>query len=109
MNRFPDFNTWHEVPLDATIPARTPFFAGYRGMVYEFHPMGLDGPISPFVRAESREYYTEKPILSPEEEKVEERARTMYYMVGGIGWEYEGPAVRDNWLNLARKYVEKED
>ena len=105
---FPNFNAWHKVPTDATIPARTPFFGGYRGMVYEFHPTGLDGPASPFVRAESREYYTEKPILSPDEEKVEKRARTMYYsMPESTEWEYADEYTRAAWMNLARKYVEK--
>lgn len=104
---FPNFNDWHKVPKDADIPAQTPYFTAngdeFRGYLAE----GWDETYFPEKRNPDRDYYTEEPILSPDEEKIEKRARTMYYMTGGIGWEYEGAHTRDNWMNLARKYVEK--
>ena len=104
---FPNFNAWHKVPKDADIPAQMSYFTveGESILAYVVsewssgHPAGDRDP--------DLDYYTEESIPSPDEEKIEKRARTMYYMTGGIGWEYEDTDIRDNWLNLARKYVEK--
>lgn len=106
---FPDFNTWHKVPEDADIPAQTPYFTAREGEFREYLIRGWDETYFPEARNPDRDYYTEEPILSPDEEKIEKRARTMYYAMGGTGWEYEGTPIQNCWRNLAKKYVEKED
>ena len=105
---FPNFNAWHKVPKDADIPAQTPYWR-YDDEEDEgrYYGQGVDYDIGLAERWSNEDYYTEEPILSPEEEKVEERARAMYYEMWGTGWEYEYTDVRGNWLDLARKYVEK--
>lgn len=104
---FPNFNAWHKVPKDADIPARTPYFTAKGGEFREYLAEGWDETRFSEKRNPDLDYYTEERIPSPGEEKIEKRARTMYYMIGGTCWEYEGAYTRDNWMNLARKYVEK--
>lgn len=104
---FRNFNAWHKVPKDADIPALTPYFTAEDGALRFYTDTGWLTGHPAGDRDQDLDYYTEEPILSPEEEKIEKRARTMYYMTGGIGWEYEDKHWRDNWLDLARKYVEK--
>ena len=105
---FPNFNAWHKVPEDATIPARTPYFTAKGGDFKEYLSEGWREKYFPRDRNFDREYYTEKPIPSPEEEKIEKRARAMYYEVPDSDvWEYLDGHVQEAWLNLARKYVEK--
>ena len=104
---FPNFNAWHKVPKDTTIPAGTPYWRieqdtgdGYynsRGLLHDRD-----------TRSMPSDYYTEERIPSPEEEKIEKRARAMYYAVPGSDtWEYEDEYTQEAWRDLARKYVEK--
>lgn len=108
MSAFPNFNAWHKVPKYADIPAQTPYFTVEGGSIQAYvgngwsdgHPAGDRNP--------DLDYYTEEPILSPDEEKVEKCARAMYYsMLDSTEWEYEDEYTRASWMNLARKYVEK--
>ena len=109
MSRFPDFNKWHRVPKDADIPAQTPYFKTYNGALVSYFDAGWSAEHPKEDRDPDYDYYTEDPILSPNEEKIEKRARDMFYAVGGTGWEYIGEHDQEMWLDLARKYVEKED
>lgn len=104
---FPNFNAWHKVPKDATIPASTPYWRiepdtgdGY----YLSRGLSSDRDI----RSMPSDYYTAERIPSPAEAEVEKRARAMYYAVPGSDtWEYEDEYTQEAWLDLARKYVEK--
>ena len=110
MNRFPDFNKWHKVPKDATIPAGTTYFTTKRGKFLAYIEEGWSTGYPAVDRSFGLDYYTEKPIPSPVDEKIEKRARAMYYAVPGSDtWEYEEEYTQEAWLDLARKYVEKED
>lgn len=106
---FPNFNAWHKVPKDADIPAQTPYFTTKGGEFRDYLAGGWEETYFPKDRNPDRDYYTEEPILSPDEEKVEKRARAMFYtFVANSGvWEYEDADVRNAWLDLAREYVEK--
>lgn len=107
MNRFPDFNKWHKVPQDATIPTGTPYWRiepdtgdGY----YLSRGLSFDRDISSM----RSDYYTEEPILSPAEAEVEKRAREMYYSIPSPDiWEHLDWYTHEAWFDLARKYVEK--
>lgn len=104
---FPNFNAWHKVPKDADIPAQTPYFVAEGESILTYVGNGWSDGHPAGDRDPDLDYYTEERIPSPDEEKVEERARAMYYEMWGNDWEYEYTDVRGNWLNLARKYVEK--
>lgn len=108
MSTFPNFNAWHKVPTDATIPALTPYFTVKGGEFRDYLAVGWYETYSPEVRNPDRDYYTEERIPSPEDEKIEKRARDMYYaMPDSTEWEYLVWQVQEAWRNLARKYVEK--
>lgn len=104
-----NFANWHLVPKDATIPAGTPYWR-YNNEEDEgrYYGQGVDYDIGRAERWSNDDYYTEEPILSPEDEKIEKRAWDMYYsMPDSAEWEYEPLDTQAAWLNLARKYVEK--
>lgn len=112
MNRFPDFNKWHEVPPGATVPAGTSVLETYPDGSAFYMPGGLDSDYTvPFTDNRfSCVQSTEQPILSPEEEKIEKRARAMFYLIPDVdAWEHKDEDEQDAWRDLARKYVEKED
>ena len=108
---FPDFNTWHKVPRDATIPAGTPYWrfesennigyyiSGGRSQDYD-------------LRNTSSTYYTEQPITDPDEaanwQKAEKMYRTAYSSLDDA-WEYQTQDTKDRWYALAKKYDEKEN
>ena len=108
---FPDFNTWHKVPKDATIPAGTPYCRieqdtarGYyvgTGLSYDHNRLSM-----------ASDYYTEQPIPDPGEaanwKKAEKMYRTMYPSLDDA-WEYQSQDTKDRWYDLAKKYVEKEN
>lgn len=105
----PNFNAWHEVPKDATIPAGTPYWRysseedGGR-----YYGRGVGSDLDPSERFPRVDYYTEEPILSPEQEAQEKRARAMYYAVPGSDtWEHLDWYTQEAWLGLAARYVEK--
>ena len=105
---FPNFNAWHKVPKDADIPAQTPYFSADGGELLSHFGRGRSARYIAEDRYHDLDYYTEEPIPSPEEGKIEKRARAMYYAVpGSTEWEYIARHVQEAWLNLARKYVEK--
>lgn len=105
---FPNFNAWHKVPKDADIPAQTSYFTAESGGILAYVVSGWSSGHPAGDRDPDLDYYTEERIPSPEGEKVEERARDMYYsMPDSTEWEYIDWNVQDAWLNLARKYVEK--
>lgn len=110
MNRFPDFNKWHKVPADADIPAQTPFFVAEDGVLRSYIATEWSAALLAEDRYPGLDYYTKEPILSPTEEKIEKRARDMFYSIpDGDAWEYKDEYTQDAWRDLARKYVEKED
>ena len=82
---FPNFNAWHKVPTDADIPAQTPYFSADGGELLSHFGRGRSARYIAEDRCHDLDYYTEEPILSPDEEKVEERARAMYYEMWGTG------------------------
>lgn len=104
-----NFTNWHPVPQDAVIPKGTPYWRyDSEESLGRYYGHGVDYDIGPAERWSDSEYYTEEPILSPEEEKIEKRARAMYYsMPDSAEWEYEPLDIQEAWLDLARKYVEK--
>ena len=108
MNVFPNFNAWHKVPEDATIPAGTPYwrYVSEEGEGW-YYGHGVHGDLDPSERHPFVDYYTEERIPSPEEEVIVNRSRNMYFLAGGTGWEYESLATKEKWHNLATKYTEK--
>lgn len=105
---FPNFNAWHKVPKDADIPAQTPYFTVKGGAFLVYISGGWYAGHPAVARDPDLDYYTEERIPSLDEEKIEKRARDMYYsMPDSTEWEYNDWNVQDAWLNLARKYVEK--
>lgn len=106
---FPNFNAWHKVPKDATIPEGTPVlmlshygdYAFTRSFKEKVHHYWLVA-----------EYYTERPIADPDEaanwKKAEKMYRTAYSSLDDA-WEYQSQDTKDRWYTLAKKYVEKED
>lgn len=105
---FPNFNDWHKVPKDADIPAQTPYFVAEGGVLRSYLDTGWPAKLCAEARYSGPDYYTEEPILSPEEEVVEKRARDMYYSIpDSTEWEHLDWYAQEAWLDLARKYVEK--
>ena len=108
---FPDFNTWHKVPKDATIPAGTPYWriehdtaSGY----YVGNGLSYDRDL----RSRSSDHYTEQPIPDPGEAAIWERAEKMYsaaYPSLDDAWDWNSGDAKYRWYALAKKYVEKED
>lgn len=106
---FPNFNAWHKVPKDADIPALTPYFTAEDGALRSYSDTGRFTGFLAGDRIPDLDYYTTEPILSPEEEKIEKRARDMYYSIpDSTEWEHLDWYAQEAWLDLARKYVEKE-
>ena len=108
---FPDFNTWHKVPENATLPAGTPYWRihqdtarGYyvrTGISYDRNLPSMDS-----------DYYTEQPIPDPGEAAIWERAERMYSAVYSSlddAWDWNSGDAKYRWYALAKKYVEKED
>lgn len=110
---FPDFNTWHKVPGNATIPAGTPYWrydpeegAG------RYFGQGVNYGIGLAERWSDEDYYTEQPIPDPTEAAIWERAERMYsavYQSLDDAWGWHSQDTKDHWYNLAKKYVEKEN
>lgn len=105
---FPDFNTWHKVPKDATIPAGTPVWTEYHGGYWVFLPAGVPESVLEWAIT----FYTERPIADPDEaanwKKAEKMYRTAYSSLDDA-WEYQSQDTKDRWYTLAKKYDEKED
>ena len=108
---FPDFNTWHKVPENATIPAGTPYWLiehdtarGYyvgTGISYDHNLLSM-----------ASDYYTEQPIPDPAEVANWKNAEKMYrtaYSSLDDAWEYQSQDTKDRWYALAKKYDEKEN
>lgn len=105
---FPDFNSWHKVPKDVDIPAQTKYFVAEGGVLRSYFGTGWSAGYPADERYPDLDYYTEGPILSPEEEAVEKRARAMFYAIPNSDiWEHLDWYTQEMWLGLARKYVEK--
>ena len=108
---FPNFNTWHKVPKDATIPAGTPFWRvepGTTGGYYVVNGVSFDQDL----RSMSSDYYTEQPIPDPDESATWARAERMHSAVCPSlddAWDWYARDTKDRWYALAKKYVEKED
>lgn len=106
--KFPDLNTWHEVPEGATIPEGMRYAITYAsGNVY----VALCGDyvaVLPTQRHPSDIWVTEEPIPDPQEEIVLERARKMYAAVYPGRWDWESANRQTAWIQLARKYKEVE-
>ena len=108
MSTFPNFNAWHKVPKDADIPAQTPYFVAEVGELRSYLDTGWPTKLFAGARTPDMDYYTEEPILSPEDEAVEKRAREMYYSIPNTDiWEHLDWYTHEAWYDLARKYVEK--
>ena len=110
MNRFPDFNTWHKVPGNATIPAGTPFWR-YDPEEDEgrYFGQGVDYDIGLAERWSDEDYYTEQPIPDPGEAAIWERAERMYssvYPSLDDAWGWHSQDTKDRWYALAKKYKE---
>ena len=107
---FPDFNTWHKVPKDATIPAGTPMLEQYPSGNCYYAPEGYSMDID--VRNTGIPIFTERPITDPDEaanwKKAEKMYRTAYSSLDDA-WEYQSQDTKDRWYTLAKKYVEKEE
>ena len=108
---FPDFNTWHEVPKDATIPAGTPMLEKYGSGNCYYTVEGYPLPVCP--REMGTVVRTEKRILDPDESATWARAERMYRIVHpsmDFAWEYQSQDTKDRWYTVAtEKYDEKED
>ena len=108
---FPDFNTWHKVPGNATIPAGTPCWRvepGTNSRYYVGRGLSYDRDL----RGTLSVYYTEQLIPDPTEAAIWERAERMYsavYPSLDDAWGWHSQDTKDHWYNLAKKYVEKED
>ena len=111
---FPDFNTWHKVPGNATIPAGTPFWL-YDPEEGEgrYFGQGVDYNIGLAERWFDEDYYyTEQPIPDPTEAAIWKRAEKMYRTAHPSlddAWEYQSQDTKDRWYTLAKKYDEKEN
>lgn len=108
---FPNFNTWHKVPKDATIPAGTPYWQvepDTTSGVYIGRGLSHDCDL----RSLPSDYYTEQPIPDPTEAAIWERAERMYsavYPSLDDAWDWNSGDAKYRWYALAKKYVEKED
>ena len=110
---FPDFNTWHKVPRDATIPAGTPYwrYTSEEG-AGSYFGQGVGYDIRLAERWSDEDYYTEQPIPDPAEAAIWKKAERMYRIVHpsmDFAWEYQSQDTKDRWYTLAKKYDEKED
>ena len=109
---FPDFNTWHKVPKDATIPAGTPYWRIEQGTARGYY-VGTGLSYDRDLRSLPSDYYTEQPIPDPTEAAIWERAKRMYRIVHpsmDFAWEYQSQDTKDRWYTVAtEKYDEKED
>ena len=108
---FPDFNTWHKVPKDATIPAGTPYWRIEQDTAIG-HYAGNGLSYDRDLRSLSSDHYTEQPIPDPAEEAIWARAEKMYsavYPSLDDAWGWHSQDTKDRWYALAKKYVEKED
>ena len=108
---FPDFNTWHKVPKDATIPAGTPYWRVEPGAA-RGHYVGTGLSYDRNLLSMSSDYYTEQPIPDPGEAAIWERAERMYSTMHPSlddAWGWHSQDTKDRWYALAKKYVEKED
>ena len=108
---FPDFNTWHKVPKDATIPAGTPYLRIQQDTARGYY-VGTGLSYDRNLRSMAWDYYTEQPIPDPGEAAIWARAEKMYSAMhpsldDAWGWHSQG--TKDRWYDLAKKYVEKED
>ena len=103
---FPDFNAWHLVPKDATIPAGTPYWRvdPEEGTSRYFgHGVGFGLA----ERWSDEDYYTEQPIPDPTEAAIWKRAERMYrtaYSSLDDAWEYQSQDTKDRWYTLAKMY-----
>ena len=108
---FPNFNAWHKVPKDATIPAGTPYWRIEQDTARGYYVgTGLSYDLD--LRGKLSVYYTEQPIPDPTEAAIWERAERMYsavYPSLDDAWGWHSQDTKDQWYNLAEKYVEKED
>ena len=110
---FPNFNAWHKVPKDATIPAGTPYWC----YVSEEDQGSYDGrgivrDLGPTERGSDNDYYTEQPIPDPDESATWARAERMHSAVCPSlddAWDWYSGDAKYRWYALAKKYVEKED
>ena len=108
---FPNFNTWHLVPKDATIPAGTPYWRVEPGATGG-HYIGKGLSHDRDLRGMSSDYYTEQPIPDPAEAAIWKRAERMYRIVHpsmDFAWGYQSQDTKDRWYALAKKYDEKEN
>ena len=108
---FPDFNTWHKVPKDATIPAGTPYWRiEHATGIGHYAGNGLSYDRD--LRSLSSDHYTEQPIPAPDEAAIWARAEKMYsaaYPSLDDAWDWNSGDAKYRWYALAKKYVEKED
>lgn len=102
----PNLSRWHEVPEGGVIPAWTPYVVRETPNHFEHKVSSLSLVVKAYYR---KVYYTEEPVLTLEEEETEQRAREMYYSMGGTFWESEDDFKRDKWRSLAEKYIEKDE
>ena len=108
---FPDFNTWHKVPKDATIPAGTPYWR-IEHETASGHYVGNGLSYDRDIRSLSSDHYTEQPIPAPDEAAILARAEKMYsaaYPSLDDAWDWNSGDAKYRWYDLAKKYVEKED
>ena len=108
---FPDFNTWHKVPGNATIPAGTPYWRVEPGTVSGYY-VGRGLSYDRDLRGTLWVYYTEQPIPDQTEAAIWKRAERMYrtaYSSLDNAWEYQSQDTKDRWYTLAKKYDEKEN
>ena len=110
---FPNFNAWHKVPKDATIPAGTPYWCYVSEEDHgSYYGRGTVRDLGPWGRRPEFDYYTEQPIPDPDEEAIWARAEKMYsaaYPSLDDAWGWHSQDTKDRWYALAKKYVEKED
>ena len=110
---FPNFNAWHKVPKDATIPAGTPYWRIVQDTARGYY-VGTGLSHDHDLRSMSSDYYyyTEQPIPDPGEATIWERAEKMYSTMHPSlddAWGWHSQDTKDRWYDLAKKYVEKED
>ena len=110
---FPDFNTWHKVPKDATIPAGTPFWRyDPEAGAGRYFGQGVGYGIGLAERWPDEDYYTEEPIPDPDESATWARAERMHSAVCPSlddAWDWYSGDAKYRWYALAKKYIEKED
>ena len=108
---FPNFNAWHKVPKDATIPAGTPYWRIEQDTARGYY-VGTGLSYDRDLGSLASDHYTEEPIPDPDESATWARAERMHSAVCPSlddAWDWYSGDAKYRWYALAKKYIEKED